>query len=68
MRFDENLFTDQCEKEDKKALEFQISRFYWSFSSDIMAVKGLMIMYCFLCHCSTGAHGPLHGAVIAQWI
>ena len=31
-RFNENLFTYQCEKEDKKAEGFQISHFYWSFS------------------------------------
>ena len=28
-------------KKKKKALGFQISHFYWSFSGDIMAVKGL---------------------------
>ena len=41
MRFDENHFTRQCEKEDKKTEGFQISHFYGSFSSDVMAVKGL---------------------------
>ena len=41
VRFDENPFTYQCEKEDKKAKGFQISLFYWSFSNNIMAVKGL---------------------------
>ena len=41
MRSDENLFTCLCEKEDKKAQGFQIWQFYWSFSNDIMAVKGL---------------------------
>ena len=41
MRFDENPFTFQCEKEDKKAYGSQISHFYGSFSNDIMAVKGL---------------------------
>jgi len=33
-----NFYT---QKEDKKAEEFEISQFYWSFSSDLMAVKGL---------------------------
>jgi len=42
MRFDEIPFTCLCEKEDKKALGFQISHFYGSFSNDIMAVKGLI--------------------------
>ena len=37
MRFEEKLFT--CHAEKKK--RFQISHFYWSFPSDIMAVKGL---------------------------
>ena len=41
MHFDEDPFTCQCEKEDKKAYGFQILHFYWSFSSDLMAVKGL---------------------------
>ena len=41
MRFDENPLQSQCKKENKKAEGFQISHFYWSFSSDIMAVKGL---------------------------
>ena len=45
MRFNENPFTYQCKKEDKKAEGFQISHFYWSFSSDIMAVKGLNKSY-----------------------
>ena len=45
MRFDDNLFTCQCEKEDKKPQRFQISHFYRSLSSDmIMAVKGDMLM------------------------
>ena len=42
MRFDENLLQSQCEKENKKAERFQILHFYWLFSSDIMAVKGLI--------------------------
>ena len=42
MRLDENPFTRQCKKEDKKAEGFQISHFYWLFLSDIVAVKGLM--------------------------
>ena len=41
MRFDENPFTYQYEKEDRKAEGFQISHLYGSFSSDVMAVKGL---------------------------
>ena len=41
VRFDENPFTRQCEKEDKTAEGFEISYFNWSFSSDIRAVKGL---------------------------
>ena len=40
MCFDENLFTRQYEKEGKTAQVFKIL-FYWSFLSDIMAVKGL---------------------------
>ena len=43
MRFDKSPFTCQCEKEDKKAYGFQISHFYWSFSSDTMAVKVLIV-------------------------
>ena len=42
MHFDENPFTCQCEKEDKKAEGFQILHFYWLFSSDIVAVTGLI--------------------------
>ena len=41
MRFDENRLTRQCENEDRNSSGFQISHFYWSFSSDIIAVKGL---------------------------
>ena len=41
MRFDENSFKCQCEKEDKEACRFQILHFRWSFSTDIMTVKGL---------------------------
>ena len=40
MHCDENPFLCQCEKEDKTAEGFQISHFYWSFSSDI-ALKEL---------------------------
>ena len=40
MRFDKTLLTCQCETE-KKAEEFQISLFFWSFSSDTVTVKGL---------------------------
>ena len=39
--FDEDPFACQCEKEDRNSLEFKIWHFYWSFSSDVMAVKGL---------------------------
>ena len=41
VRFDENPFPCQCENKDKKAKRFQISHFYWSFFSYIMAVEGL---------------------------
>ena len=41
MRFDASPFTRQCKKEDRKAEGFQILHFYWPFSSDITAVKGL---------------------------
>ena len=41
MRFNEAPLTCQCKNENKKAKGFQISRFYWPFLSDIMAVKGL---------------------------
>ena len=41
--FDENLFTWQCEKEDKNAYRFQISHFYGAFSNHIMAGKGLKL-------------------------
>ena len=43
MCFDENPFTCQCEKEDKSSQRFQILPFDWLFSSDIMAVKGLIV-------------------------
>ena len=43
MHFDENSFTCQCEKDDKKAEGFQTSHFYGLFSKDIMAVKELKI-------------------------
>ena len=40
--FDKSPFTCQCKnKEHRKAEGFQIVHFDWSFSSDIMAVKGL---------------------------
>ena len=42
VRFDENPFTCLCNKEDEKAEGFQIWYFYWSLSSDIMAVKELI--------------------------
>ena len=41
MRFDENPFTCQCKRENKKDSGFQISHFYGSFSSEVRAVKGL---------------------------
>ena len=40
-RCDESPFTCQREKEDKKAQRFPMSHFYWSFSNNIVAVKGL---------------------------
>ena len=40
MRFDENPFHMSVRKGKQKG--FQIWHFYWSFSSDIMAVKGLI--------------------------
>ena len=42
VRCDESPFTCQGENEDKKASGFHISFFYWSVSSDIMEVKGLI--------------------------
>ena len=39
--FDENPFTCQCGKEDRNSTGIQMLHFYWSFSSDIMAVTGL---------------------------
>ena len=44
MCFDENSFTCQCKKEDRNSYGFQILHFYWLFSSDIMAVKGLKLL------------------------
>ena len=42
MRFDKKSFHRPVrKKENKNALGFETSHFYWSFSSDIMAVKGL---------------------------
>ena len=43
MCFDKSHFTCQCEKkvEKEEASGFKSSHFYWSFSSDIKAVKGL---------------------------
>ena len=35
------ILSCQCEKANKKTYEFQISHFYWPFSSDSMSVKGL---------------------------
>ena len=39
MRFDGDAFICQCDKEDKEASGFKMSHFYWSFTSDITAVK-----------------------------
>ena len=44
MRFDDNPFTCQSEKEDKKAEGSQIWHCSGSFSNDIMAVKGLILI------------------------
>ena len=44
IHFAENPFTCQWEKE-KKASGFQIWHFQWSFSSDILTVKGLRYWY-----------------------
>ena len=41
--FDKSPSTCQRKKEHRKALGFQILHFDWSFSSDIMAVKGLKL-------------------------
>ena len=40
-----NYFTCQCETEGRNCYGFQILHFYWSFSSDTMAVKGLIWIY-----------------------
>ena len=42
MRFNGDPFTCHCDEEDKKTYGFQISHFYCSFSTDVMAVKVLM--------------------------
>ena len=42
MRFSANPFSCSCEKEDRRLKGF-VSHFYWSFSSDFTAVKGLSI-------------------------
>ena len=41
MQFGENPLQSQREKENKMAEGFNILHFYWSFSSNIMAGKGL---------------------------
>ena len=51
MPSDENPFTRQCKKDNRKASAFQILHFCCSFSSDIMAVKGLS--YCWV-RCNNG--------------
>ena len=48
--FDNNPFTCHCRQEDKKAWEFQILHFYWSFLSVIVTVKGLMCAFPELWH------------------
>ena len=55
MRFDKNPLTHHCEKEDKMVEGFQISHFYWLFSSDIMAVKGLIVTWPFVLRSLTSA-------------
>jgi len=47
MHFDKNSFTCQCEKEYKRLKLLRVSNFalYCSFSSDIMAVKGLIVQF-----------------------
>ena len=40
MRFDENLFTCQGEKVNKKAEGFRISHFYWSFRVALWQRRG----------------------------
>ena len=42
MCFNENPFTSQCEIEDRSSYGFQILRFCSSFSTNIMAVMGLI--------------------------
>ena len=41
LRFCDYPFTCQYNKENKKAEGFKIPHCHWSFSSDILAVKGL---------------------------
>ena len=41
--FDENPFTCKYLEENKKAAGIEISHFYWLFSSDVMAVNGLIL-------------------------
>ena len=47
MRFDERAFTHQCEKRKRKCLRVSqpLEHFHWSFSSDIMEMKGLILAY-----------------------
>ena len=45
MSFHGDPFICQCKKEDKKAQGFQISHCLLSFSSDLMAVKGLTSLF-----------------------
>ena len=43
--FDDSPFTCRYKKEGKKAEGLQILYFYWSFSNDIMVVKGLIASF-----------------------
>ena len=45
MRFDKTPLTCQSESEDKRAEGFRILLFYWSFSSNILVVKGLNTLH-----------------------
>ena len=43
LRFPDYPFTCRCKTGNRKAEGFEISHYNWSFSSDIMALKGLII-------------------------
>ena len=66
-RFNENPFTIQCEKKDKKAEGFQISPFYWPFSSDIMAVKGLNCRVGYTSCSALVGSPPRENVLMQQW-